>query len=76
MLDTCDRCDYRHPSRGEPGAPLVDGTYSPSGFVVLSSGELECPECEGTAEDEAEDPCERCAAKGVIPCPHAEGASR
>jgi hypothetical protein len=32
------------------GAPLLDGTYSPSGFIILSSGELECPDCEGLEE--------------------------
>ena len=73
MTLTCKRCDYRHPSRGVPGAPLVDGTYSPSGFVVLSSGELECPECEGAGSIYTEGfdlPCTECDGKGTVECEH------
>lgn len=75
---TCLRCDYRHPSRGVPGAPLLDGSYSPSGNVCLSSGELECSECNGSGELHGIDgepthntwDCTGCEGKGTIKCEH------
>ncbi len=84
---TCLRCDYRHPSRGVPGAPLLDGSYSPSGNVMLSSGELECGACDGAGDvcvehlkwdcgacddDAATVTCEGCEGKGTIKCEHPE----
>lgn len=70
----CARCDHRHPSRGVPGAHLADGTYSPSSFCVLSSGELECSECEGAGyhweeETQSERDCGSCK-DGSVPCEH------
>ena len=69
---TCPRCDYRYPSRGVPGAPLVDGIYSPSGFVVLSSGEKECPTCEGAGYDESDVDCPTCKGTGTVDCEHVD----
>ena len=74
----CPNCDHRHPSRGVPGAPVVDGTYSPSGFSVLSSGELECCICDGAGsldEGGEELECATCEGSGSISCDHSGQAT-
>ncbi len=64
---SCKQCDYTG--------------YSPSGFVVLSPGELECPECEGAGyahsigHPEWEATCEECEGSGTVSCGTQGGAA-
>lgn len=70
--ETCDRCDH--------------SGYSPSAAVMLSRGELECPDCDGygtphnaglcdcpdsdASDHECEVPCPTCDGSGVVECEH------
>jgi len=71
----CPRCDYHAVRR--PGGALCDGAYSPSGAIILSSGQVECPDCDPYAESDClpwTDDCDDCGGRGWIPCEHGGAA--
>ena len=86
----CPACNYYHHEAtpcAEPETPTCPACdyqgYSPSGFVVLSRGELECPACEGAgyhwvirpestdgADGGYEVDCDTCDRSGTVACGH------